>query len=185
VENQEFIKYEVKQRVDEIRNGIDNNVCLQIKKAILNNQEFLRSAAIEANNRVVNEDKVLNNAQLSKKLCELDSKVETMQYHSDPYIISEKVNKLCEEIDKINHQLLNIFNRMRKNENTLLDAEIKAEDVKKLYVLSGCTHFEMSKYLNIDKSRFYQILNGHEKKPDLRRLNIMKRYFEDKINAVT
>jgi metal-dependent hydrolase (beta-lactamase superfamily II) len=185
MEGQELIKYEVKQRVDEIRDGIDKNVMMQIKQAMLKNQEFLRTASIEANNRMINDDKVMNSAQLTKKLLELDSKVTTMQYHSDPYVLSDKVNKLHQRMENMVNEINALSNRMTRNEDSLVDAEIKAEDVKKLYVLSGCTHVEMSKYLNVDKSRFYQILNGYEKKPDLRRLNLMKRYFENKINATS
>ena len=58
MENTELIKYEVKKGIDEIRSGIDQNVNNQIRSAILKTQEFLRSAAVEANNRMVNENKV-------------------------------------------------------------------------------------------------------------------------------
>ena len=183
MENTELIKYEVKKGIDEIRSGIDQNVNNQIRTAILKTQEFLRTAAVEANNRMVNENKVLNSAQLTKKVMDIDSKIHTMQYQADPYVLSDKVNKLHQRMENMVNEINTLANRMTKYEDSLVDSEIKAEDVKKLYILSGCTHMEMSKYLNVDKSRFYQILNGYEKKPDLRRLNMMKRYFENKINA--
>jgi len=95
MEEQELIKYEVKQRVDEIKNGIDKNVMLQIKQAILKNQEFLRSASIEANNRMINDDKVMNSAQLTKKLLELDSKVcNIIQIHMS--LVIKSINSIRE-----------------------------------------------------------------------------------------
>ena len=40
----------------------------------------------------------------------------------------------------------------------------------------------MAKFLNVDRSRFYQILNGQETNVDWVRRNKLKRYFLKKIH---
>ena len=170
MDNNELMRMEIRKQVDEIRMGIQQNVIMQIKKAMMDNQEFMRKASMEAIYRTV----------------ELESKVIEIQHHSNPYVLSEHLRNVENRVEQQGQDINTLKNKIRKVENTrLMDAEISADEVKKLYVLSGCTHTEMAKYLNIDKSRFYQVLNGNETKTDLKRLNDLKRYFEDKIDART
>ena len=186
MDNNELMRMEIKKQVDEIRMGIQQNVIMQIKKAMSDNHEFMRKASMEAINRTVNEGKELSLGVLTKKYLELESKVIEIQHHSNPYVLSEHVRNVENRVQEQGQDINTLKNKIRKVEDTrLMDAEISAEEVKKLYSLSGCTHTEMAKYLNVDKSRFYQILNGNETKPDLKRLNDMKRYLEEKIDANT
>ena len=186
MDSNEMIKFEIKKQIDEIRMGIQQNVILQIKKAMTDNQEFMRKASMEAINRTINEGKELILGVLTKKYLELESKVIEIQHHSNPYVLSEHLRNVENRVAKQGQEINGLKAKVRKVENTrLMDAEITADEVKKLYVLSGCTHTEMARFLNVDKSRFYQILNGNETKPDLKRLNEMKKYFEAKIDANT
>ena len=55
MDSNEMIKFEIKKQIDEIRMGIQQNVVMQIKKAMMDNQEFMRKASMEAINRTIND----------------------------------------------------------------------------------------------------------------------------------
>ena len=57
MDNNELMRMEIRKQVDEIRMGIQQNVIMQIKKAMTDNQEFMRKASMEAIYRTVNEGK--------------------------------------------------------------------------------------------------------------------------------
>ena len=64
-----------------------------------------------------------------------------------------------------------------------MDTSITSEELKNLYASSGYSHLEVAKFLKVEPSRFYQIINGQEKNPDYVRRSKLKKYFSAKINA--
>lgn len=178
-------KMEVYKLFEEFKRGAEMNVNMQVKKAILECDEYILSAAIKANERTVSEEREMSLGSLTKKVIEMDSKLVEMKHSSNPYVLAQKVINLNEMVERVRQDLNNLttkYEEMRKGK--FLDTSITSEELKLMYNASGCNHIEVAKFLEIDPSRFYQILNGQEKNIDYKRRSDLKEYFKDKINAL-
>jgi hypothetical protein len=178
------IRLLVTKMFNEFRDGVDMNVSQQIKTAMQRNESFFKAAALKANEETLVDGKELGLAVVTKRLLEMESKVIGMKHTADPYVLSEKVMQLESRVDGLLARLNKIDQRVEEMRvGKFLDTSITSEELKALYNASKCTHIEVSQFLDVDPSRFYQILNGQEKNIDYKRRQNLKDYFMEKIDA--
>ena len=107
-----------------------------------------------------------------------------MSHHADPYVLADRVIQLEARLDALQARLNKIDQRVEEMRvGKFLDTSITSEELKALYNASKCTHIEVAQFLDVDPSRFYQILNGQEKNVDYKRRQNLKDYFMEKIDA--
>ena len=63
-----------------------------------------------------------------------------------------------------------------------IETGITPDEIDELYSKSQCSPDEVATFLSTSKENFYLILNGKEKKPDLKRLHILKQFLLKKIH---
>ena len=178
------IRLQMQKMFNEFRDGIDMNIIQQIKTAIQRNESFFKAAVIKGNTEIIEEGKELDSKILTKKLLELESKVTSMAHHADPYVLANRVIQLEARLDGLQTRLNKIDQRVEEMRvGKFLDTSITSEELKALYNASKCTHIEVAQFLDVDPSRFYQILNGQEKNIDFKRRQNLKDYFMEKIDA--
>lgn len=178
------IRLLVAKMFNEFRDGVDMNVSQQIKTAMQRNESFFKAAALKANEETLVDGKELGLAVITKRLLEMESKVIGMKHTADPYVLSEKVMQLESRVDGLLARLNKIDQRVEEMRvGKFLDTSITSEELKALYNASKCTHIEVAQFLDVDPSRFYQILNGQEKNIDYKRRQNLKDYFMEKIDA--
>jgi plasmid maintenance system antidote protein VapI len=115
---------------------------------------------------------------------EHDTSIKEIQYRSNPYVLSENVRMMGERLERVEQKINEIVNKIEEFESSkFLDTSITSEELKGLYASSGYSHTEVAKFLKVEPSRFYQIINGQEKNPDYVRRAKLKKYFLKKINA--
>ena len=85
------------------------------------------------------------------------------------------------EIEKINKKVQIISSQI---DNLLADKYIEiieASELKTLYSKASISPDEVGKHFNIDRSLVYNIINGKEANPNLKRRHQFKQYFLKKI----
>ena len=178
------IRLQMQKMFNEFRDGIDMNIIQQIKTAIQRNESFFKAAVIKGNTEIIEEGRELDSKILTKKLLELESKVTSMAHHAAPYVLANRVIQLEARLDGLQTRLNKIDQRVEEMRvGKFLDTSITSEELKALYNASKCTHIEVAQFLDVDPSRFYQILNGQEKNIDFKRRQNLKDYFMEKIDA--
>jgi arsenate reductase-like glutaredoxin family protein len=182
--NLEQTRLDLIRMIDDFKVGIQRNLIDQIKEAMRKNEIFLIKAAVEANNRQIDSAKACDLNQLTKRVMEHDTSIKEIQYRSNPYVLSETVRILSDRCERMEQSLNQVKNKMEEFETTkFLDTSITSEELKSLYASSGYSHTEVAKFLKVEPSRFYQIINGQEKNPDYIRRSKLKKFFMRKINA--
>ena len=182
--NMDMIMTDMHRKFDDLRAGIQRNVVDQIKTAMQKNEIFLIKAAVEANKRQIESAKECNLNQLTKRVMEHDTSIKEIQYRSNPYVLSESVRMMGERLERVEQKINEIVNKIEEFESSkFLDTSITSEELKGLYASSGYSHTEVAKFLKVEPSRFYQIINGQDKNPDYVRRAKLKKYFLKKINA--
>jgi hypothetical protein len=182
--NMDMIMTDMHRKFDDLKTGIQRNVVDQIKLAMQKNEIFLIKAAVEANKRQIDSAKECNLNQLTKRVMEHDTSIKEIQYRSNPYVLSENVRMMSDRLERVEQKINEIVNKIEEFESSkFLDTSITSEELKGLYASSGYSHTEVSKFLKVEPSRFYQIINGQEKNPDYVRRAKLKKYFLKKINA--
>lgn len=177
------LKYELTKMIQDVSRGLEQRTSTAIKSAMQRNEDFFFKACIKANQREIDEGQELDNKQLTKQILEAKNDIIDLKRRSNPYVLSEQFRNLGQQFEDLKQELNFIKKTLSKiNSDKMLDTTITPKELKGLYAQSGCSHDEMARYLNVDKSRFYQILNGDEKTVDWVRINKLKSYFLKKIH---
>ena len=179
----QVINMELTKRQVDFEKRFESRIAVQVKQAVQNCEDFIYKQVLKVNERTCKEGTELSNAVLTKRLCEVETQLIDLKRNSNPYVLSEQVRQLHE---KFNTAIAE-FNYIKKKQDELdcdkfKDTSITPEELRQLYSSSGCSQTEMAKFLNVDRSRFYQILNGQETNVDWVRRNKLKRYFLKKIH---
>ena len=89
-------------------------------------------------------------------------------------------------VSKQFQQMQTDFNCMKKTlegmvSDKYIEHGIKADELEKLYLLSGCSPDEVAKFLHVGKDMFYNILNGKEVRPNEKRKHDLKQFLMQRI----
>ena len=114
---------------------------------------------------------------------ELYSEIANLKIKSNNYILAEKIAQQNHRLDVFSSKLVYIDKSIEKLiSDKYIESDISNDELKVLYSKSQCSPDEVSKFLCVDKSRFYQILDGKESdKNNLKRKHDLKQFFLKKI----
>ena len=183
VNDMQVINMELTKRHVEFEKRFEARINVTVKQAIQNCEDYIHKQVMKVNERTCKEGKELSNAVLTKRVCDSEAQIIDLKRHSNPYVLSEQVRQLHEKVNTVIAELNYIRSRQNiMDSDKFIDTSITPEELRKLYASSGCSQGEMAKFLNVDKSRFYQIINGQETNVDWVRRNKLKRYFLKKIH---
>ena len=183
VNDMQVINMELTKRHVDFEKRFESRINVIVKQAIQNCEDYIHKQVMKVNERTCKEGTELSNAVLTKRVCDSEAQIIDLKRHSNPYVLSEQVRQLHEKVNTVIAELNYIRTRQNiMDSDKFIDTSITPEELRKLYSSSGCSQGEMAKFLNVDRSRFYQILNGQETNVDWVRRNKLKRYFLKKIH---
>ena len=183
VNDMQVINMELTKRHVDFEKRFEARINVTVKQAIQNCEDYIHKQVMKVNERTCREGTELSNAVLTKRVCDSEAQIIDLKRHSNPYVLSEQVRQLHEKVNTVIAELNYIRTRQNiMDSDKFIDTSITPEELRKLYSSSGCSQGEMAKFLNVDRSRFYQILNGQETNVDWVRRNKLKRYFLKKIH---
>tara|TARA_R110002012_G_scaffold60864_3_gene159436 strand:- start:704 stop:1279 length:576 start_codon:yes stop_codon:yes gene_type:complete len=183
INDMQVINMELTKRHVDFEKRFEARINVTVKQAIQNCEDYIHKQVMKVNERTCKEGKELSNAVLTKRVCDSEAQIIDLKRHSNPYVLSEQVRQLHEKVNTVIAELNYIRSRQNiMDSDKFIDTSITPEELRKLYASSGCSQGEMAKFLNVDKSRFYQIINGQETNVDWVRRNKLKRYFLKKIH---
>tara|TARA_R110000824_G_scaffold40296_3_gene121003 strand:- start:390 stop:935 length:546 start_codon:yes stop_codon:yes gene_type:complete len=174
---------EVKKFQNDFEQRFIHRINMQVKQAIKENEDFIYKQLIKVNTGKLEANKVMTSDEMNKKVLHMELQIMELKRQSNPYVLGVQVRDLSLKLERTNGEIKALKKRQDKiDTDSLLDTSITPEELKRMYASSGCTQTEMARFLNIDKSRFYQILNGKETNVDWSRRNGLKRYFQERIS---
>ena len=175
-------KMDMAKQMSSLNNAIDSRIATCVKSEVSRSEKFYQSNFMQALEKQIDIKGELDSAQLSKLYKEIRQEIDNIKNQSHNFLLSQQLERQHE----IFQELSTRFSVMEKQMNQILsssyvESEIPDQELKELYNKSNCSPDEMATFLKLDRTRFYQILNGKEVQPNLKRRHEIKQYFLKKI----
>jgi hypothetical protein len=177
------IKAEIHKHIQSFEKAVEQRIATTVKKCIADSEKYHISQHLKALQTLQENQVELNCSQLTKKYMELYSEIANLKIKSNNYILAEKIAQQNHRLDVFSSKLGYIDKSIEKLiSDKYIESDISNDELKVLYSKSQCSPDEVSKFLCVDKSRFYQILDGKESdKNNLKRKHDLKQFFLKKI----
>jgi len=168
--------------------SIDHRINTVIEQVLAKSMDFhiqTKKKAIEN----ITVDGPLSVDQLTQLYRQLMIDINDIKSNSTNYALYDQMQVFSKQFQ----QMQTDYNWIKKTlegmvSDKYIEYGIKADELEKLYLLSGCSPDEVAKFLHVGKEMFYNILNGKEARPNEKRKHdlkqfLMQRIYKDQKNA--
>ena len=170
------------KRLAALQKSLDHRIATCVKSEVAKSEKFYQSNFKTVLEEKLQEGTELDNRQLTRQVLNMTNEIHDIKNQSHNFILSQQLERLHVELQNINTRISvteKMINQMMASD--FIETDITPQEMKELYNKSQASPEEMSKFLKLDRTRFYQILNGKEAIPNLKRRHEMKQYFLKKI----
>jgi len=161
--------------------SIDHRINTVVEQVLHSSREF----HIETKKKAIENITVqgpLSVDQLTQLYRQLMIDINDIKSNSSNYALYDQmqvVSKQFQEMQKDYNWIKKTLEGMVSDK--YIEHGIKAEELEKLYLLSGCSPDEVAKFLHVGKEMFYNILNGKEARPNEKRKHDLKQFLMQRI----
>ena len=157
-----------------------------MKKYVASTSEFAVNAHIEALKKLQQSKTPLTTDQLTKRYNDLFTEINIIKQKTSDYHLHNSMADLMKRFDGLHGELNYLKTNLdRMVSDKYIETGINQAEIDELYSKSQCSPDDVANFLNTSKENFYVILNGKEKKPDLKRLHLLKQFLLKKIHERT
>lgn len=161
--------------------SIDHRINTVIEQVLAKSMDFhiqTKKKAIEN----ITVDGPLSVDQLTQLYRQLMIDINDIKSNSTNYALYDQMQVFSKQFQ----QMQTDYNWIKKTlegmvSDKYIEYGIKAEELEKLYLLSGCSPDEVAKFLHVGKEMFYNILNGKEARPNEKRKHDLKQFLMQRI----
>ena len=176
------LKGEMGGMLASIQKSIDSRIDMTVKKCVASTSEFAVKAHIDALQKLQASKTPLTNDQLTRRYNDLFTEINIIKQKTSDYHLHNSMSDLMKRFDNLCSELNWVKNTLNQMvSDRYIETGIKPDEINELYSKSQCSPDQVSNFLNTSKENFYLILNGKEKKPDLKRLHVLKQFLLKKI----
>tara|TARA_Y100000588_G_C14239140_1_gene918603 strand:+ start:1070 stop:1660 length:591 start_codon:yes stop_codon:yes gene_type:complete len=161
--------------------SIDHRINTVIEQVLAKSMDFhiqTKKKAIED----ITVDGPLSVDQLTQLYRQLMIDINDIKSNTTNYALYDQMQVVSKQFQ----QMQTDFNCMKKTlegmvSDKYIEHGIKADELEKLYLLSGCSPDEVAKFLHVGKEHLYNILNGKEARPNEKRKHDLKQFLMQRI----
>lgn len=177
----QFVRMDMRKELANVQKSIDDRISNVVKSEVLKSEKMFQAQFLKSFNEQIELGKKLDNGQLTKMVTQLAGDIATIKNTSNNFLLGESMKNVFSEIEKINRKIQIISNQIDGLLGDRYIEIVEPSELKTLYSKANISPDEVGRHFSIDRSLVYNILNGKESNPNIKRRHLFKQYFIKKI----
>ena len=177
----QFVRMDMRKEMASVQKSIDDRIANVVKTEVLKSEKMFQAQFQKTFNEQIELGKKLSNHQLTKLVTQLAGDIATIKNTSNNVLLGESMKIVFAEIEKINRKIQIISNQIDGLLGDKYVEIVEPSELKTLYSKANISPDEVGRHFSIDRSLVYNILNGKESNPNIKRRHLFKQYFIKKI----